>query len=274
MSFLKSFAGDVLGGVVGGLFGNYQQKKANKSQAAVNRENIAFQRESQDKSEALQREFAQHGLRWKAEDAKAAGLHPLSALGAQGASYSPPVTVGSSQAPEQVGHIARMGQDIGRAVSAAMDPHERASRQLDLRLKQAAESKDLAQASYYNSLAARERLSPAIPIPLGDSVDRTDWTEIVPSEIVSKMSDQGHIQAGHPAAFMDAEFAPGMYIRLPVSDDMSEAMGFEGIPGVTLGGYSGLVEYAKQLYDRNALGREVEYLKFKRDYNRRNQQED
>lgn len=37
----------------------------------------------------LQREFAQHGIRWKVNDAKKAGLHPLYAIGAQTTSASP-----------------------------------------------------------------------------------------------------------------------------------------------------------------------------------------
>lgn len=41
-----------------------------------------------------QKEFAQNSIRWRVADAKAAGLHPLYALGAQGASYSPQAAVG------------------------------------------------------------------------------------------------------------------------------------------------------------------------------------
>lgn len=38
---------------------------------------------------ALQREFAQKGIQWRVADAKAAGIHPLYALGAQTNSYQP-----------------------------------------------------------------------------------------------------------------------------------------------------------------------------------------
>lgn len=37
----------------------------------------------------LQREFAQYGIRWRVEDAKAAGLHPMYALTGGGAAFSP-----------------------------------------------------------------------------------------------------------------------------------------------------------------------------------------
>ena len=59
--------GSIGGAVLGGLFG----------------------KKSSDKQSRFQKEFAQHGLRWKVEDAKAAGLHPLAAIGAQGAQYNP-----------------------------------------------------------------------------------------------------------------------------------------------------------------------------------------
>lgn len=40
----------------------------------------------------LQREFAQNSIQWKVADAKKAGLHPLYALGSNGASYTPTQT--------------------------------------------------------------------------------------------------------------------------------------------------------------------------------------
>ena len=48
-----------------------------------------FGKKSADKESRFQKEFAQHGIRWKVADAKEAGLHPLAAIGAQGAQYNP-----------------------------------------------------------------------------------------------------------------------------------------------------------------------------------------
>lgn len=83
-----------IGGVASSLFG--------KSQA--------------DKNIKMQKEFAQHGIRWKVEDAKAAGLHPLAALGAQTHSFSP-IQVGDSW--------AQAGQDFGRAIDKTRTHPER-----------------------------------------------------------------------------------------------------------------------------------------------------
>lgn len=67
-----------------------------------------------------QREFARMGIRWRVEDAKAAGIHPLYALGAQTSSFSP-VAVGDTMGPA----IAQAGQDISRAMDATRTANER-----------------------------------------------------------------------------------------------------------------------------------------------------
>lgn len=74
--------------------------------------------------QALQREFAQNGIRWKVEDAKAAGIHPLYALGANTVSYSP-VSVGESSNPAT--NFASLGQDLGRAINAGRTGEEKAA---------------------------------------------------------------------------------------------------------------------------------------------------
>lgn len=68
-----------------------------------------------------QKEFAQNGIRWKVADAKAAGIHPLFALGAQTASYSPQAVSHTNYAKT----LGEMGQNIGRAISAKQTPEER-----------------------------------------------------------------------------------------------------------------------------------------------------
>lgn len=67
-----------------------------------------------------QREFAQHGIRWKVEDAKAAGIHPLYALGASTTSFAP-MSVQDSLGPA----ISSAGQDISRAMRASATDEER-----------------------------------------------------------------------------------------------------------------------------------------------------
>lgn len=74
---------------------------------------------------ALQKEFAQNGIRWKVADAKAAGLHPLAALGAQTASFTPGY-VGDTGSANDYSFLGEAGQQIGRAIDAKATAEERA----------------------------------------------------------------------------------------------------------------------------------------------------
>lgn len=88
--------------LLGGLMGKSSQSKAVKKQIKY------------------QREFAQHGVRWKVADAKAAGIHPLYALGASTPSFQP-IAI-NDPLPQA---IANMGQDIGRAMTAGTPQEQR-----------------------------------------------------------------------------------------------------------------------------------------------------
>lgn len=105
--------GSVVGSVVGGLLSSKSNSDSNDANAQINAQNIAYQKE-----------FAKHGIRWKVKDARAAGLHPLAALGAQTTSFSP-VSIGNT--PDPIGgYISEMGQNIDRAIDQTRTRTERA----------------------------------------------------------------------------------------------------------------------------------------------------
>lgn len=70
-----------------------------------------------DEANRRAEEMAKSGIRWRVEDAKAAGLHPLYALGGAGATYSPAV------AP-----VFDQSQNVGRAAEALSSGFEKAMR--------------------------------------------------------------------------------------------------------------------------------------------------
>lgn len=70
-----------------------------------------------------QKEFAQNGIRWRVEDAKAAGIHPLYALGASTASFSPVSGYGGDFGISEAART--FGQGIDRAAEAKMTREER-----------------------------------------------------------------------------------------------------------------------------------------------------
>lgn len=85
------------GNLIGGLLGNKAEKKERQMQMA----------------------FAQNGIQWKVADAEKAGVHPLFALGAPTATYSPISTGSMSNA------VSDMGQNLGRAVEAVRSPGQK-----------------------------------------------------------------------------------------------------------------------------------------------------
>lgn len=123
-----------------------QRANAVARQDARNANAVALQQANVDRQ--IQRDFAQHGVQWRVQDARASGIHPLAALGMQGVSPSP-ITVGSQVAqpgsPPGAGSfsaaqgvapqlssnnfagqgLANAGQDISRAMSAVASSTER-----------------------------------------------------------------------------------------------------------------------------------------------------
>lgn len=67
-----------IGSLINAGMSTYNTKKTNEANERIAEQN-----------RQMQREFAQNSIQWKVNDAKAAGLHPLSAIGAQGTSYTP-----------------------------------------------------------------------------------------------------------------------------------------------------------------------------------------
>lgn len=156
-----SFLGPLIGAATN-LFGMKQQKDQQEDalawQQANWQQNADLQREFWDKNAALQREFAQSGIRWRVEDAKAAGIHPLFSLSGGGAAFSPQsvsVDGGGSYPSNNSGeYLSRMGQDISRAISATQTKDERENDMIaKLSLERAGLENELLKAQITKTLA-------------------------------------------------------------------------------------------------------------------------
>lgn len=99
--------------LLGGLLGKSSADDAREASERMAAQNIA-----------LQKEFAQNGIRWRVEDAKAAGIHPIYALGSSGASFTP-VTANFTSDTSLPNALASAGQDVGRAINATRTQGER-----------------------------------------------------------------------------------------------------------------------------------------------------
>lgn len=184
----------------------------------------------------MQREFAQNGIQWRVADAKAAGIHPLYALGGGGASFSPVQSVGGLD-------LTGMGQDLGRAFlqgqtqdqrndalgdfikrqEAAQEDRDftRASRRLELEERNARIAGQVInnENAAMQQMAERQRLfrlnqqvGPALPSSLDDQV------KVKPSEVTSRSRFDAGSTAGSHAASDRVEIAPGEFVRLPTTD--------------------------------------------------------
>lgn len=110
-----------------------------------------------------QREFAQNGVRWKVDDARAAGVHPALALGASTASFQP-VGLGSSMAEG----LSGASQDIGRAIDTTRTLPEK----LDA-YTQATQALTLNRMGLENELLASQirRLGSPPPFPMAEGTN-------------------------------------------------------------------------------------------------------
>lgn len=141
--------------IIGGLLGRQGAKEQNE---------IALQQAA--RNEALQREFAQNGIRWKVDDAKRAGIHPLYALGASTTSFSP-VSVGATNEMAPLADMSRnLGQDLSRAANATRTAPERvaATKLTALQLEGAQLDNDLKRTQIASSIQRlKQQSNPPLP---------------------------------------------------------------------------------------------------------------
>jgi len=128
---------------VGDIFGLASQNKMNKDNIALQQQTNAqqmmmFGEQRADTQRfhaenlAAQQEAAKNAIQWRVADARAAGLHPLYAMGNPGISVGPSGAFAAAppqlQAPSTSGNVEAMtglGQNIGRAAHAQMTKGER-----------------------------------------------------------------------------------------------------------------------------------------------------
>lgn len=138
------------GSIIGGLINKSSADADRKQQLALAKQNIK-----------LQKQFAQQGIRWKVADARAAGVHPLYALGANTTSFSP-ISVGTQTDTSMGDAMASVGQDISRAMQAASTREERLN---DIGTKLQLENQSLQNELLRSQIARMNsaQIGPALP---------------------------------------------------------------------------------------------------------------
>lgn len=166
--------GSVIGGIAGGIGSIIGANNSAANAAAINQANYEHQKE-----------FAQNGIRWKVADAKAAGLHPLAALGAQTSGYTPSAVVGDSP---DFSFLRDIGQDVGRAIDAKSTAAERAANKakIDQGTNLELEGKSLDN-EYKRALIKGETQDQALK--LANAAVRASWSQQLPPPMPSLARD-------------------------------------------------------------------------------------
>lgn len=130
--------------IVGGLINRESSREATNATKKIAEDN-----------RAQQYLYATNGIQWKVADAKAAGIHPIYALGSQGASYTP-VTANFSGDTSLGNSMANAGQDLGRAINATRSESQRVDA-----FTRAAQALQLEKGTLENQLLRQELASKA-----------------------------------------------------------------------------------------------------------------
>jgi hypothetical protein len=227
---LGSAIGGAIGGIgsiVGGIVGS------NNAQAVAGMNYEA------------QKEFAQNGIRWKVEDAKRAGIHPLYALGASTQGYSPSGGYDGDYGIADA--AAQFGQGFERAQQAKMTKEERERQDVRDAIQDMAALEDLNQKRRMNDAQIRlanseifrnfalstnalrkTGLPPAMPGGSGGVIDgqsesyATGQTTPEISEVVTSLAGLPSVQAGSPP---DVRFYKTRTGRTPLpTEESADAM--------------------------------------------------
>lgn len=202
--------------LLGGLFGE-------RGASSRNDASLAFAREQM----AAQKEFAQQGIRWRVEDAKAAGIHPLYAMGAQVTPYS-----SVSWSPESPSYgmgqaMSDMGQNISRAMQAKMTGAERVEDNIKkLQLKNMELQNDLLESQIFRNYGGSlpppmpsiitEPLAP--PEAMSSALSNIPGTKVEPVELSASTAGQPSKQAGAVNDWTYARTADGGLTLTPSKD--------------------------------------------------------
>lgn len=187
----------------------YEQKRAADAQTAammnINAENVA-----------VQKEFAQQGIRWRVEDAIAAGIHPLAALGANLVHPTPAAVgvadTGRRQLRSDLAKI--LGQDIRRAAAAKMTLLER--RLLEARVRKEEADAQMGELNVLNKEREVYEI-PALPSASGSLSDTLGIPGQGDSSVIDRVGGREQNGVTGAVRYKDRE--------LPMSDQRGLAQG-------------------------------------------------
>lgn len=182
-----------------------------------------------------QKEFAQHGIRWRVEDAVRAGLNPEAVLGTSGASYSPqfssgPVAPSYSDSDRAIDSFTAMGQNMFRSASATMTAEEKQFKSLQLQSLQ----QDIINKGIHNEILMKQYrdMNNGITFPSGENfVPGQTNSGLIKTSPMGKTASHPNRPAQEPGWSPDVGFARTDTGLVPVpSKDIKERIEDQMIP--------------------------------------------
>lgn len=194
--------------IAGGLLSRSSTNEVNDQNYNAAMQNIAYQKQ-----------FAKHGVRWRAEDARAAGINPLAALGMMPTNFQP-VSIGREK--EDYSWIGNMGQAVGQLFGT-----EEKIKKEELRIRRA--EADVTERNR-NILLNKDRTTVTATSPWltgqnmgGDGIDgllNGSAIELKPAE-VSPQVGMGGVQAGRNPFYQYVDMHNNM-VQLYPTKNMQE----------------------------------------------------
>jgi len=162
-----------------------------------------------DKNARLQREFAQNSIRWKVNDAKMAGIHPIYALGGQGTSFSPMYSSDAQTNPEDQkwAALSEIGQGATRAIAANMSEPQK--QMAALQLESAQLDNDIKRVELQRLMTP----TPSAPLPAGaQNFIEGQGNSGPANKIVNKPMERVTSLKGRPDLEPGAKTGVGFYV--------------------------------------------------------------
>lgn len=172
-------------------------------------------RNANNKNNDLQRDFAQNSVRWKVEDAKRAGIHPIYALGAPTMSANPSY-VGDTSLGQS---ISNAGQNISSSINKTRTSDERTSSVMEqLQIERGGLENELLR-----SQIARINQTSNPPMPGSDYImpgqPQSGLSKRIPSQYTASVPGQPHMEAAPPTPGGKKFAYPyGLNVTLPSKD--------------------------------------------------------
>lgn len=242
------------GQLLGGFIGSQGAKKGGETAAEGAIEGARISAASAEKQAAqniaLQREFARHGIGMRVADALESGVHPLFALGASTAQFSPnPIVVndggyaeaGRARGEAQARIGSEMGAAIGRAAAAFETDQQRELREAQLAVLRSEAERNEANAMHYYALAGAAmqpewgRYSPfsGQGSAAGIAGQKVGSIQYQPAKIPSREKGRPEQVAGDRPFWIKYEVKPGRFIDIPYNEDEpTEGLEFKFWPSI------------------------------------------